>query len=263
MYLRQHDFARIIRHPLVSIGFLSLIVLLANSFTAHAEIIRRSESGICHDSTSAYYTRTRTYTAYDTLSECLAAGGRVPKSKTSQLTTAISASSTRRLADSSIPEYQRAYFGKGWADFDADCQDSRVEALAAQSVGPVHYATSRECRIVSGRWISPFTNTIISHAADLDIDHIVPLKWAWDHGAHRWSADQRLQFANDPVNLYSVELSLNRQKGAKGPDQWLPPANQCSYTTRFLRLVKIYHLEEPQQLIDTQQRLCSVLSDED
>ena len=40
--------------------------------------------------------------------------------------------------------------------------------------------------------------------------HVVPLKWAWDHGADTWSRDKREKFANDPVNLWSVELSLNR-----------------------------------------------------
>ena len=72
---------------------------------------------------------------------------------------------------------------------------------------------------------------------------MVPLKWAWDHGADTWSRDKREKFANDPVNLWSVELSLNRQKGAKGPSEWLPPAGQCGYVARFVRIVKQYRVE--------------------
>ena len=65
--------------------------------------------------------------------------------------------------------------------------------------------------MVTGRWISPFTGNVIQNASEIDIDHVVPLKWAWDHGAYAWSDDRREKFANDPVNLWSVELSLNRQ----------------------------------------------------
>jgi hypothetical protein len=39
-----------------------------------------------------------------------------------------------------------------------------------------------------------------------------------------------------------VELSLNRSKGARGPDQWLPPAGQCGYVARFVRIMKQYGL---------------------
>ncbi|MGM0953782.1 MAG: HNH endonuclease family protein [Pseudomonadota bacterium] len=53
-------------------------------------------------------------------------------------------------------------------------------------------------------------------ASKIDIDHVVPLKWAWQHGANKWTKEKRERFANDPRNLWSVELSLNSQKGAKG-----------------------------------------------
>ena len=57
-----------------------------------------------------------------------------------------------------------------------------------------------------------------------------------------WTNDQREVFANDPRNLEPVEASLNRSKGAKGPLDWLPPSNQCSYVARFKRLVILYEL---------------------
>lgn len=90
-----------------------------------------------------------------------------------------------------------------------------------------------------------FTGNVISDAKLLDIDHVVPLKWAWEHGAQDWSKAKRVKFANDPINLIAVEASLNRAKGAQGPDQWLPPKNQCQYIVRFLRIVKQYKLQEP------------------
>lgn len=93
-----------------------------------------------------------------------------------------------------------------------------------------------------------FTGNVISDAKLLDIDHVVPLKWAWEHGAQDWHKAKRVKFANDPINLIAVEASLNRAKGAQGPDQWLPPKNQCQYIVRFLRIVKQYQLQEPATL---------------
>ncbi|WP_290918142.1 DNA/RNA non-specific endonuclease [Halodesulfovibrio sp.] len=42
-------------------------------------IVKLSRSHICHDSSSRYYSRTKHYTPYNTLQECLDAGGRLPK----------------------------------------------------------------------------------------------------------------------------------------------------------------------------------------
>jgi hypothetical protein len=51
--------------------------------------------------------------------------------------------------------------------------------------------------------------------------------------------------STDTVNRIAraVEASLNRQKGSRGPDQWLPPANRCEYIARFIRVVRIWGLE--------------------
>ncbi|WP_227515372.1 HNH endonuclease family protein [Marinobacter salinus] len=143
-------------------------------------------------------------------------------------------------------DYERSKFGYGWDDADGDCQNSRAEALVAQSSTDVRFADERRCRVVTGRWISPFTGKVIQNASDIDIDHVVPLKWAWDHGANTWSRDKREKFANDPGNLWSVERSLNRQKGAQGPESWLPPVGRCQYVSRFVRIVKVYGLKPSQ-----------------
>jgi hypothetical protein len=51
--------------------------------------------------------------------------------------------------------------------------------------------------------------------------------------ASQWAQEKSEQFANDPANFISVEACLNRQKGAKGPEVWLPPKNQCEYVLRY------------------------------
>jgi len=52
-------------------------------------------------------------------------------------------------------------------------------------------------------------NTQLYQASDVEIDHVVPLEWAWERGAWRWSGQKRETFANDPVNLLAVEDELN------------------------------------------------------
>jgi hypothetical protein len=131
-----------------------------------------------------------------------------------------------------------------WIDEDGDCLNTRHETLAQLSTGTVHFAKSG-CSVSRGRWNDPYTGLIFTDARDLDIDHMVPLAWAHAHGGFAWSPEQRRQFANDARNLFAVEASVNRQKGAQGPTEWLPPnpSYRCEYVTRFIRIVKIYGLE--------------------
>jgi hypothetical protein len=164
---------------------------------------------------------------------CLSSGGRLPKNLGECRGRGQSASKALAKSDSG---YDRSKFGHGWDDSDGDCQDSRAEVLIAQSCTEVRFAEDERCRVLTGRWISPFTGQVIQNASDIDIDY----------GANTWSREKREKFANDPRNLWSVELSLNRQKGTLGPEDWIPPTRQCQYVTSFLRIVKIYGLKPPQ-----------------
>ncbi|MBL1376265.1 HNH endonuclease family protein [Zobellella iuensis] len=226
--------------------YLTLAAAIAAALPAHAEV-KQSKSGICHPPESRHYKRTKSYRPFDTLQACLNAGGRLPKGITIN-------QEPQKPQDTG---YSRAQFGHGWADTDGDCQNSRHEALIAQSTAPVRYKDGRQCQVTAGRWISPFTGAVIHDPRKMDIDHVVPLKWAWSHGANRWTSEKRERFANDPANLLSVEASLNRQKGAKGLDEWLPPANQCQYALRFLRVAKTYQLATPAHYQQIRQKLCS------
>ncbi len=69
----------------------------------------------------------------------------------------------------------------------------------------------------------------------------VPLKAAHDAGGWRWSREVRKQYANDleaSEHLVAVWKRLNRQKGAKGPDQWRPPDRSawCWYAESWLAI---------------------------
>lgn len=219
---------------LIRVSTTLVLISITVSQPSIADTVKKTASGICHPIESSYYERVKKFDSFESLSSCIRSGGRPPKGLS--------------ISNNTIEhknEYDRSKFGHGWLDHDGDCQNSRMEALIQQSTVPVRFATNEKCRVVSGRWISPFTGDIIHDASKIDIDHVVPLKWAWDHGAREWTQEQREAFANDPRNLWSVELALNRKKGAKGPSNWLPPSGQCGYISRFQRLTKIYNLNQP------------------
>ena len=134
--------------------------------------------------------------------------------------------------------YHRDAWG-GWIDEDGDCQNTRAEILIRDSQTDV---SLDGCRVVSGLWNLPYWGGTATQASQMDIDHIIPLKWAHGHGGGRWSDAKKRTFANDPDNLLATFYSANRSKGAKGPGQWIPAINKCSYAQRWERLIGKYGL---------------------
>ena len=143
-----------------------------------------------------------------------------------------------------IPKYDRDLFG-GWSDTDRDCQNMRHELLQKLSTAVVRFSENA-WRVTRGRWLDPYTDKVFFESRQLDIDHLVPLGYSWNRGAHSWTSQKRVQFANDPVNLFAVEKSVNRQKSAYGPAEWLPPniKFRCQYILRFQRVIKVYGLRQ-------------------
>lgn len=141
-----------------------------------------------------------------------------------------------------IPSYDRNSFG-GWSDTDGDCQNMRHELLQDLSTAAVNFSKNT-CRVTRGRWLDPYTGKIFFESHFLDIDHLVPLKYSWNRGAYEWTSAKRRQLANDPINLFAVSKSVNRQKSAFGPSRWLPPNThfRCQYIVRFQRVIKKYAL---------------------
>ncbi len=134
-----------------------------------------------------------------------------------------------------------------WIDADGDCMNSRHEVLERDSLTPV-VRDSRGCQVREGLWLGPYSGEVYTAAAELDVDHVIPLAWAHAHGADAWEAETRRRFANDPRNLLAAGARWNRQKGAKGPADWRPPASWawCAYASRFEALARTYGLELPE-----------------
>lgn len=101
--------------------------------------------------------------------------------------------------------------------------------------------------MLSGAWFDPYGGETWYKAGDLDVDHIVPLQYAHEHGAANWPESRKQEFANDLDNWLPVAASLNRSKGAKGPTEWMPPRHEyrCEYLARFDGIMVKYGLNYP------------------
>lgn len=129
--------------------------------------------------------------------------------------------------------YSRSLF-KHWVDADGDGCDTREEVLIGESTSKAQ-VDAYGCKVVAGDWYSPYEGGTYEQPGELDIDHMVPLKEAWDSGAWAWTASQRQAFANDltdPRPLIAVLNSQNRSKSDKDPSNWMPP--RSSYTCIYL-----------------------------
>lgn len=66
-----------------------LALMLAFSLSGHAKneeaaasnenVVKKSKTGICHAPGGSYYEKTKNFTPFKTLDECLKSGGRLPK----------------------------------------------------------------------------------------------------------------------------------------------------------------------------------------
>ena len=150
----------------------------------------------------------------------------------------ISACVTTPMYTSTIQEYDRNEWGR-WIDEDKDCQDTRQEVLIKYSKIPVTFKTDKHCKVLTGKWICPYTGKVFTDPSLLDIDHIVPLKEVYESGGSYWPEEQKKKYFNDQFGLIPVDRSANRSKGSRQPHEWLPSNQEviCQYVTQWM-LVK-------------------------
>jgi DNA uptake protein ComE-like DNA-binding protein/outer membrane murein-binding lipoprotein Lpp len=134
--------------------------------------------------------------------------------------------------------YDRDLF-KHWSDADGDGCNARYEVLIEESLTPVTVASG--CKISGGTWVSAFDLVQTSNPSNFDVDHMVPLKEAWDSGAWAWDANTRQAYANDldyGMSLIAVSASSNRSKSDRDPADWLPTNKDywCEYITAWVQV---------------------------
>ena len=132
--------------------------------------------------------------------------------------------------------YDRDLFAV-WSDLDGDGCDTREEVLIEESLSQAQVDPSG-CAVVAGDWFSAYDGAVTTSPTDLDIDHVVALKEAWDSGAWNWAPDRRIAFANDTSDsrtLIAVSTASNQDKGDKDPSNWGPrPEDVCRFIADWL-----------------------------
>lgn len=134
--------------------------------------------------------------------------------------------------------YDRDLFGGAWIDADGDGCDTRCEVLEAERT-----------QLPGGQsgWLSVYDNYPITRAAEVDIDHMIPLAEAWRSGAWAWEPGRRIAFANDldePRALLAVSTVTNRSKSDSDPAGW-KPANVmawCGYADAWVAVKQKWEL---------------------
>ncbi|QLY24327.1 HNH endonuclease family protein [Bdellovibrio sp. KM01] len=129
---------------------------------------------------------------------------------------------------------------------DHTCLNTRGLVLVRDSKVPVTYNTAG-CTVRSGEWDEPYTGATVHDAADIQIDHFVPLKNAYVSGAHKWNYSKRCLYANflgNNFHLVSTDGHENMSKSDSTPQGYMPPnqAYRCQYLQQWLKVKLIWDL---------------------
>lgn len=147
---------------------------------------------------------------------------------------------TLKIAGPTNANYSRSDW-KHWSIKEGSC-NTREVALSQQGKDVV----KQGCKIKSGKWQDLYSNgyPIVTSPKSLDLDHVVPLNWANNHGGSDWDAAKKEQFANDLSQLLVVSAKENRSKGASGPKDYMPPNSdfQCKYAQIWISTTTKYGL---------------------
>ena len=182
------------------------------------------------------------------------------KTHTAPVVTEPAGSATRTLETLAVkgraPKtgYARGQFGSGWATISG-C-DTRNIILHRDLQNPI---LDEKCSVVSGTLNDPYTGTVIPFikgSSDIQIDHVVALSDTWQTGAQVLTKAQRIQLANDPMELLAVQGDANQQKSDGDAATWLPSNKsfRCEYVARQIAVKQKYSLwvvpAEKQAILD-------------
>ena len=171
----------------------------------------------------------------------------------SKNSTASSAMANIVIAEADNSPYTRSDYGSGWEVSGLACN---IRATILQQTSTVAVQTAKNgCTVTYGSWIDPYSGATLTGnpyqgdgtANDLDIDHIIPLKYVNSHGGYGWSASDKVAYGksiaamNNGVYL-AVSASENRKKGDSGPADYYPsnPNFYCEYAKRWRDIARMY-----------------------
>lgn len=144
--------------------------------------------------------------------------------------------------EGSMTGYDRDKFPH-WVTISGNC--NARETVLKRDADEV--TVGADCYPTSGKWYSQWDGVIKTSAADISIDHQVPLAEAWRSGASSWTTAKRQDFANDVTGteLIAVTATVNSSKGDRDPSAWKPPrtGSYCLYSKMWVHSKHKWGLE--------------------
>lgn len=178
-------------------------------------------------------------------------GSTAPASATDTVNTL----NTLTVADASGVKYDRGEWHH-WSDIRPcwntrsevlyrDAQPGSVTLLDANKVPTTDL--NKACYVSGGVWIDPYTGEQFTNPSDLDIDHMIPLNYAAQHGGQAWDTAKKESYANNldyKDHLIAVSASANRSKSDQGPSSWKPSneGDWCTYATDWVTISSTWGL---------------------
>ena len=148
--------------------------------------------------------------------------------------------------------FDRLLFGD-WADADGDGCAVDEDVIIRDSLEPP--VLTPTCDAVTGRWYSPYDGATWLNRSEVEIDHVVSLKEAWDSGAHAWTPERRAAMFNDMTDrrtLRVVSATIDDTKMTNDPANWMPPleSDWCRYLADHIAIKVRWGLSMDQVEID-------------
>lgn len=148
-------------------------------------------------------------------------------------------------------------FGEAWEDKNTipsigrnGC-DTRNDILDRDLTNKTYKKMSKCARgVATGTLNDPYTGKVIQYKQGpktsllVQVDHVVALGNVWESGGFNLTQSQRIDIANDPINLYATDGPTNGGKSNSTADQWLPPVKsfQCTYVAAQVNVKQKYRL---------------------
>lgn len=136
--------------------------------------------------------------------------------------------------------YRRA----DWGSWTSRGGCNTRERVLRRDATPGSVRLGPHCRVLTGRWVSPYDGATLTDPTQMQIDHQVSLKQAQQSGARVWTAAQRVAFANDERNLVATSATSNIRKGDRDVAHWRPTQRKawCDYATAIVHVKRAYRL---------------------
>lgn len=127
------------------------------------------------------------------------------------------------------------YSRKDWKHWVGTPCDARDQVLLASGKN-VKTEADDDCEAETGEWFSEYDGVTVTEPSKIDIDHVIALSYAAQHGGQAWSKEKKQAFANDTSQLIAVTAKSNRAKSDLGPSEYtdIRRPYQCTFAKTWV-----------------------------